>query len=159
MRRYETVFIVHPDLNEEETSAAVDRYRQILEQQRASVVKVDVWGRRSLAYLIRKQSKGVYVLFEYGAEPGAVFELERNFKIDEQILRFLTVLLSDRFDPLAAAEEAPADEAAPAETPAEPAGSETEVPAEKKSETTADAQAPAEPEQTAPEAAEPPEKS
>jgi len=157
MRRYETVFIVHPDLNEEETKAAVDRYRQILEQQRASVVKADVWGRRSLAYLIRKQSKGVYVLFEYGAEPGAVFELERNFKIDEQILRFLTVLLSDRFDPLAAGEEATSDEAPAAE--AEPAGSETAAAAEEKSETTADTPAPAKPDQSAPEAAEPPEKS
>jgi small subunit ribosomal protein S6 len=107
MRQYETVFIVHPDLGEEETTALVDRYRQILETQQARIVKVDVWGRRTLAYMIRKQSKGVYVLFEYGAAPEAVFELERNFKIDEQILRFLTVQLQTRFQPGAADQETP----------------------------------------------------
>ncbi|MBU0513286.1 MAG: 30S ribosomal protein S6 [Proteobacteria bacterium] len=159
MRRYETVFIVHPDLNEEETKAAVDRYRQILEQQQALVVKVDVWGRRSLAYLIRKQSKGVYVLFEYGADPEAVFELERNFKIDEQILRFLTVLVSDKFDPQPAVEEAPAAQDEPAQSPSEPAGSGTEAPVEEKSEEAADTPAQAEPDQMAPEAPEPREKS
>jgi small subunit ribosomal protein S6 len=133
MRQYETVFIVHPDLGEEDTTALVDRYQQILETHRARILKVDVWGRRTLAYMIRKQTKGVYVLFEYGAQAEAVFELERNFKIDEQILRFLTVMTQPRFQP--PAEEEPPEEtdteaAAPPAEEADPPREEPAKPAE-----------------------------
>ncbi len=131
MRQYETVFIVHPDLGEEETTTLVDRYRQILDTQQARILKVDVWGRRTLAYMIRKQTKGVYVLFEYGATPEAVFELERNFKIDEQILRFLTVQLQTRFQPEPEVEEAP---------PAPEEQDQTEEPAETSPEETPEAE-------------------
>lgn len=133
MRQYETVFIVHPDLGEEDTATLVDRYRQILETRQAHILKVDVWGRRTLAYMIRKQTKGVYVLFEYGAQAEAVFELERNFKIDEQILRFLTVMTQPKFQP--AAEEEPPEEteteaAAPPAGEADQPQDEPETPAE-----------------------------
>ena len=124
MRHYETIFIVHPELGEEDTTAVVDKFRGILEDGGGFVVKEDHWGRRRLAYTVKKQNKGYFVLFEYGAEAPAVSEMERNFKIDEQVIRYLTVKLDDSFDLEAMAKvkaEAEAAKAAnaPAEKPSE----------------------------------------
>lgn len=98
MRHYETIFIVHPELPEDDTNAVIDKFKGILEDGGATMSKVDLWGRRRLAYPVKKQTKGFYVLFEYGAEPGAVEEMERIFKIDENVIRFLTVKIDDVFD-------------------------------------------------------------
>lgn len=98
MRHYETIFIVHPELSDEETTAVVEKFSGILEAGGAFLVRQDHWGRRRLAYAVKKQSKGYYVLFEYGADAPAVAEMERNFKIDEQVIRFITVKIDDSFD-------------------------------------------------------------
>ncbi len=102
-RHYETLFIVSPELSEEETTQVVEKFSGILKGAGADLVKTDNWGRRRLAYEVKKFNKGVYVLFEYGAEAEAVQELERNFKIDERVIRFLTVKQGDVFDPEAIA--------------------------------------------------------
>ncbi|MBU1274551.1 MAG: 30S ribosomal protein S6 [Proteobacteria bacterium] len=123
MRHYETIFIVHPELSEEDTAACVEKFRGILENGGAFMVKEDHWGRRRLAYVVKKQSKGYFVLFEYGASGAAVAELERNFKIDEQVIRYLTVKIADSFDEEAMAQrkaEAEAKKAAGVTAPAEP---------------------------------------
>jgi small subunit ribosomal protein S6 len=142
MRHYETIFIISPDIAEEDTQAVMDRYAGILTDGGGFLAKVDPWGRRKLAFEVKGHGKGFYVLFDYGATPEAVAEMERNFKIDDAVLRFLTVKQSDEFDLEAAraaqeaAAEAPAEtpaeqaaEAAP-ETPAEPAEAPAEAPAE-----------------------------
>ncbi len=98
MRHYETLFIINPDLTEEDTAATVEKFAGILTDGGATMVKLDHWGRRRLAYEVKKFSKGYYVLFEYGASPEAVAEMERNFKIDERVIRFLTVKKEDVFD-------------------------------------------------------------
>jgi small subunit ribosomal protein S6 len=98
MRHYETIFIVHPDLNEEETTVVVDKFSNLLDEGGAFMVKEDHWGRRRMAYMVKKQNKGYFVRFEYGADAAAVAEMERIFKIDEQIIRFLTVKMADKFD-------------------------------------------------------------
>ena len=121
MRHYETIFIVHPELSEEDTAAAVDKFRGILEDGGGFLVKEDHWGRRRLAYTVKKQNKGYFVLFEYGAEGPAVTEMERNFKIDEQVIRYLTVKLSDAFDQEAMAAAKAEAEAARAAKAAEAA--------------------------------------
>jgi small subunit ribosomal protein S6 len=118
MRHYETIFIVHPDLTEEDTTAVVDKFRGILEDGGGFLVKEDHWGRRRLAYTVKKLNKGYFVLFEYGAEAPAVTEMERNFKIDEQVIRYLTVKLSDNFDQQAMAQAKAEAEAAKAEAEA-----------------------------------------
>ncbi len=123
MRHYETIFIVHPELSEEDTAACVEKFRGILENGGAFLVKEDHWGRRRLAYMVKKQSKGYFVLFEYGATGEVVSELERNFKIDEQVIRYLTVKIDDAFDEEAMAQrkaEAEAAKAAGVTAPAEP---------------------------------------
>lgn len=98
MRHYETLFIINPDLSEEETASVVEKFSAILTDRGSNLVKVDQWGRRRLAYEVKKFNKGFYVLFEYGATPEAVAEMERIFKIDERIIRYLTVKKDDLFD-------------------------------------------------------------
>jgi len=118
MRHYETIFIVHPELTEEDTTAVVDKFRGILEDGGGFLVKEDHWGRRRLAYTVKKLNKGYFVLFEYGADSSAVAEMERNFKIDEQVIRYLTVKVSDSFDQQAMAQAKAEAEAAKAEAEA-----------------------------------------
>ncbi|MGV8079602.1 MAG: 30S ribosomal protein S6 [Syntrophales bacterium] len=95
LRRYETVFIIHPDLNDEEVSALTDRYCDIIAAYKGVLVKVDRWGKRKLAYLIRKQSKGTYVLLDYAGSSAVVSEMERNFKIDDHVLKYMTILKNE----------------------------------------------------------------
>ncbi|MCB2192623.1 MAG: 30S ribosomal protein S6 [Deltaproteobacteria bacterium] len=119
MRHYETIFIVHPELSEEDTAACVEKFRGLLEKDGAFIVKEDHWGRRRLAYTVKKQNKGYFVLMEYGASGDAVDELERNFKIDEQVIRYLTVKIADSFDEEAMAKlKAEAEAAKAADAPA-----------------------------------------
>ncbi len=114
MRRYETIFIVPADLLEDETNAMIDRYRSLFIKNNGIVVKVEKWGKRKLAYEIKKQIRGFYVLMDLVSEHAAVTELERNFKIDDKILKFMTVKKADQVD-LAAIEKEIAAASAPPE--------------------------------------------
>ena len=98
MRRYETIFIVPADLPEDQTNALIERYRSLVVKNKGIVVKVEKWGKRKLAYEIKKQIR----------------ELERNFKIDDKILKFMTVKKGDQVD-LAAIEKEIAAASAPPE--------------------------------------------
>jgi small subunit ribosomal protein S6 len=99
MRRYEVVFIIHPDLTDEEVKAVSDRYGDLIVAQKGTIIKTEDWGRRKLAYDIKKQSKGAYFLIDFYGPGQMIKEIERNFNIDDKILRFLTVKISDAFDP------------------------------------------------------------
>jgi small subunit ribosomal protein S6 len=114
LRRYETIFIVPADLLEDETNAMIDRYRSLFIKNKGIVVKVEKWGKRKLAYEIKKQIRGFYVLMDLVSEHAAVTELERNFKIDDKILKFMTVKKADQVD-LAAIEKEIAAASAPPE--------------------------------------------
>lgn len=91
MYDYETLVVLHPDLGEAGTKEMLQRVRSILESSKAAVKKVDEWGMRELAYLIRKQRRGFYALFEYSGDPQALAELERQLKLSDQVLRFISV--------------------------------------------------------------------
>ena len=91
MYDYETLTVLHPDLREVGTKDMVQKVRGILEGGRAEIKKVDEWGVRELAYPIRKERRGIYVLVEYKAEPKTVWELERQLKLNDQVLRFVSV--------------------------------------------------------------------
>jgi small subunit ribosomal protein S6 len=105
MRRYDLIFIVQPDLSEEETKAVTDRYGQIITAQKGSIIKIEDWGKRRLAYDINKQSKGTYVLVDFYGPGSMIHEIERNLKIDDNILKFLTVKTRDPFNPESLEEE------------------------------------------------------
>lgn len=99
MRRYETILITHVDLSEDELSSLITRYGDIITGQRGILVKVERWGKRRLTYLIKKQARGFYILIDYAGVGAVVNELERNLKIDDKILKFMTVLKADKVDP------------------------------------------------------------
>ena len=100
MRRYEILFIAHADSSDDEMNEHVERYKAIITNSKGIVVKIDKWGMRKLAYEIKKQTKGIYYLMDFAGESATVPELERNLKIDDRILKFLTVLKDTEVDPL-----------------------------------------------------------
>lgn len=105
MRRYELIFIVQQELNEEEVKTITDRYLQIITTQKGTLIKTEDWGKRRLAYEINKQSKGTYILVDFYGPGSMIREIERNLKIDDNILKFLTVKTRDPFNPESLEEE------------------------------------------------------
>ena len=90
MTLYETLFVVHPEKGPR-MKEFVEKFKKVIEGQEGTVSQVDEWGSRDLAYRIQKQSKGYYTLLRYRASGRAVEELERNLKLTDGILRYLTV--------------------------------------------------------------------
>src|SRR5512143_1465434 len=78
MPRYETLFILHPDLPEAQVRETLDRVRRLIEGMQGQVADLNDWGMRELAYPIEKQARGIYVLVQYSAPPEVVKELERT---------------------------------------------------------------------------------
>ncbi len=99
MRKYETFFIVDPDLSDETNLAVDNKVQSVVTSNGGEMLTYVPWGKRKLAYAIRKRTRGLYVLMEYSGGPQLVAELERNLRIDERILKFITVMLEERFDP------------------------------------------------------------
>lgn len=99
MRQYETIYILRPALSEGEYEEAQKKFVDLIENNQGVMIKVDQWGERTLAYPLNKMKKGFYVLLEYCGEAGLIEELERVFKLDDRILKFQTVKVSDNADP------------------------------------------------------------
>ncbi len=91
MRSYETAFLLSPKLSEEETANFIVQMADVISQKKGRMIKEDRWGKRKLAYPIKRFDEAFYVIFLYEAEPDVPFELERRFKQTEAVLRFLTV--------------------------------------------------------------------
>ncbi len=89
MRSYEVVFIVHPDLDEAAVNETVEKVKGWITAGGGTVDKVDFWGKRQLAYPIRKRREGYYILLETQMPPHLVAEVERNMRIHEPIMRYL----------------------------------------------------------------------
>jgi len=98
MRRYETIFIIDPDLSEEGRAPLIERLKDLFVQHNGLVVVVDEWGDRKLAYEIKKKSRGYYVRLDYCGSGTLVNEIERFFRIDDRILKYMTVLLEKDVD-------------------------------------------------------------
>jgi small subunit ribosomal protein S6 len=88
---YELVIIVVPQLDDQGVAAVVERYTNWITAAGGTVGGTNIWGRRALAYTIKKQNDGVYVQFNFELPPAQSRELERNLRIDEQIIRHLLV--------------------------------------------------------------------
>ncbi len=89
MNQYEALYIILPDLDETATHASIEKFNAIVESNGGEVVSVDEWGKRKLAYMIDYKAEGYYVLMSFQGAPELPKELERNFKNDEQILRYM----------------------------------------------------------------------
>jgi small subunit ribosomal protein S6 len=117
MNRYETLFVLHPDLPEAQRKETIGRMQRLVESMNGRDFAVEEWGTRDLAYLIRKQSRGIYVRLEYTSRPEVVKELERTLKLADEILRFVSVRLpkaaSDSPAPISRPAPAVAEDATP----------------------------------------------
>jgi small subunit ribosomal protein S6 len=87
---YETLLILDPRLNEEEVAALLTKVQETLKTLGGEIGKAESWGKRRLAYDMRKQREGTYAVLESKAEPAIVKEFERQLKLNEQVLRYFT---------------------------------------------------------------------
>lgn len=87
MRQYEVMIILDSSLDERTVAPSLDTFLNVIRKDGGSVDKVDVWGKRNLAYEINKQSQGIYAVIELKAEPDTVKELDRQLGLNESILR------------------------------------------------------------------------
>jgi small subunit ribosomal protein S6 len=91
VKRYEVVAIVKSDLADDDLTAIIERSQTIITDRKGVIAKLDKWGKRRLAYEIKKQKDGFYFLIDFAGDGPIVAEIERNFKIDDRILKFMTV--------------------------------------------------------------------
>jgi small subunit ribosomal protein S6 len=140
VRRYETTFITHPDLTEEDLDKITQKAMDAIQSHKGEVFQAQQWGKKRLAYTIKKQTRGGYTLLDYTAGGDAVREMERGFRLDDKVLKFLTVMVDPSVDPeavresfareakpVAAAAEETAGEEAAAEGAAAPSEAATEA--------------------------------
>ena len=98
MRRSETLFIIDPDLSEEGRAPLFERLEDLFLQHNGLLVVADEWGPRKLAYEIKKKARGYYVRLDYCGTGTLVNEIERFFRIDDRVLKYMTVLLQKEVD-------------------------------------------------------------
>ena len=91
MSYYESVFIARPDITSVQVEAISDSFKTIVAEHGGSATKDEYWGLRSLAYRIKKNRKGHYVMLNLDAPASAISELERNMRLNEDIIRFMTI--------------------------------------------------------------------
>ena len=111
MRRYETIFIIDPDLSEEGRAPLFERLKDLFLQHNGLLVMVDEWGARKLAYEIKKKARGFYVRLDYCGAGILVNEIERFFRIDDRVLKYMTVLIEKDVDVESVKEEIASAEA------------------------------------------------
>lgn len=99
MRRYETVFIVDPDLSEDERKQRFDKILDLITTMKGAIIEVDEWGSKRLAYEIKKKTRGHYMRLDYCGTGELVAEIERNCRIDDKTLKYMTIILQDNADP------------------------------------------------------------
>jgi len=99
MRHYETIFIVNPELTDEDYKAVLEKFSNLIEKLKGVMIKVEEWGKQKLAYRVKKFDKGSFVLFDYCGESGLTAEFGRDLKLDDRVIKYQTVKLADSVDP------------------------------------------------------------
>jgi small subunit ribosomal protein S6 len=87
MRQYEMMIILDPDVEERTVAPSLDKYLSVIAAQGGSIDKIDIWGRRRLAYDIKKKSEGIYAVVDFTAESSTAKELDRQLGLNEAVLR------------------------------------------------------------------------
>ncbi len=95
-RTYESVIIINAALEDDQVEATISRMQETITTHGGELIEVDKWGRKRLAYPIKKAKSGYYVVFRFSATTDLVATLERNYRLDENIIRYLTIQL-DKF--------------------------------------------------------------
>lgn len=91
MKAYEVIVILDPALTEEEVEGQINEIKEQVAKGNGEVQEIQRWGKRRLAYLVKKRREGYYVLFRLALDPKTLSSLEKNFKISEKILKYLKV--------------------------------------------------------------------
>ncbi len=99
MNRYETIYIVNPNLDADSLGEVVAKFSDLTQKLKGFIVKINEWGKRKLAYEVKRFDKGYYVVLDFCGHPGMVKELERNLNLDDRILKYLTVKIDEEVDP------------------------------------------------------------
>ena len=99
MRYYETLYLINPNLADEDYREVVIKFNDFVEKNKGVVIRVEEWGKKTLAYNVKKFDKGYYVLLQYCGEPVLIEKLQRDLKLDDRVLKYQTVKLSDNEDP------------------------------------------------------------
>lgn len=107
MRTYEAIFIIRPQIAGDEYTALLGKYKQILADQSAEILRCQEWGTKRLPYLVKKQDQGTFVLINFNAGNTVVKEFERRLRLDDAIMQFQTVLLEGGLDLSEKVEAAP----------------------------------------------------
>ena len=161
MRRYETIAILDPDLKEDQRETVYQKIRENIDEMDGFLVEWDEWGNKKLAYEIKKKPRGHYVRIDYCGAGALVDEMERNFQINDRVMKYMTILTDENADleqikaDKAAEEEkaVAAEKAATAEEAAQAEKAAAEAPAEAAEEAAEETvEAPAEPAESAPSA-------
>ncbi|BDQ41099.1 30S ribosomal protein S6 [Cutibacterium granulosum] len=87
MRKYEVMILIDPTVEERQVDSVMEKYLKVVTDEKGTVDKVDVWGKRRLAYEIQNKSEAIYVVLNVTCEPATVQEIDRLFAIDEKIMR------------------------------------------------------------------------
>ncbi|MBE0598716.1 MAG: 30S ribosomal protein S6, partial [Desulfuromonadales bacterium] len=121
MRTYESIYIVHPDIVGDAYAASVEKFKKILTDMGVNILKTEEWGTRKLAYPVKKQTRGSFVLTAFEADAPVIAEFERRLRIDESIIKFQAVHLEKGLQM-----PVPVKDEAAASAKEEPIGSESE---------------------------------
>lgn len=95
MRKYEIIFIAQPDLDEENLNAVIEKIKGWIADDKGEVVSVDNWGKKRMAYRIRKQRDGQYILITANMEPASVKNLSQNMRFVESIMRSMITVVEE----------------------------------------------------------------
>ncbi len=90
MNKYESVIIINPSADEDKVKSLIDKFSDLINKQ-GKVTKVDTLGKKKLAYEVKKNKEGIYVVFYFEAEPTLIAELERNYRITDEVIKFIVV--------------------------------------------------------------------
>jgi len=93
MQLYESIFIVRPSLTDEDTNKIIERMKGVVEKSGASILKTENWGRKKLAYEVKRERKGTFVYLYFRSEGSVISELERSYRLEDSVIKFLTVRL------------------------------------------------------------------
>ncbi len=98
MQKYETLFVLQPDLTEERMDEIVQQFGAIIPDSKGNLIRTDKWGKRRLAFRVGRHQEGYYTLYEYEGDGEIQKELERRMKIHDDVIRFLTTRVDPRME-------------------------------------------------------------
>jgi small subunit ribosomal protein S6 len=110
MRKYETIIILQPDLGEDDIKIVTGKIQDVVTSYKGELFRLDDWGIRKLAYSIRKCARGRYYYVRYDGDAALISELERRLRLDEKVLRYQSVNITDEPEKVVPEKKAPATE-------------------------------------------------